>query len=116
MIELYRGDSKTIKVQVLSKITPTDPGLPFDLTGYTARLTIKRNENDADFQLQKSVTDIDSPELGLVVFELKPSDTADLSGSGVYDIEIRNEIDAEHVKVYTVKKDSVRVIKDITTN
>lgn len=108
MIEIYRGDSKTIKVSV------TNNGEVMDLTAYVARLSLKRSEQQIDTDLQLTVDTIGSPELGNIVFELTPDKTKPLlPGQYYYDVEIKQ---TNTDKVYTVAKGIMRVLTDITTN
>jgi len=89
-IEIYRGDSKTIKVSV------TNNGAVMDLTGYTAKLTVKASEKDADYLMQAEVANIESPTEGIIIFNLSPTDTNIAPGRHLYDVEIRKEPDTVH--------------------
>ena len=106
MIEIFRGDSKTIKVSV------TNNGAVMDLTGYVAKLTVKASEKDADYLMQAQVANIENPTAGIIVFELKPTDTDITHGHHVYDIEIRKGT-GDDLKVYTVAMGEFKVNTDI---
>ena len=89
-IELYRGDSKTIRVSV------TNNGEVMDLTGYVAKLTVKASEKDADNLMQVEVANIDNPTAGIIVFNLSPTNTNIAPGRHLYDVEIRKDPNLVH--------------------
>ena len=90
MIKIFRGDSKTIKVSV------TNNGEVMDLTGYTAKLTVKASEKDTDYLMQVEVPNIANPTAGIIVFNLSPTDTDIAPGRHLYDVEIRKDPNLVH--------------------
>jgi hypothetical protein len=106
MLTLFRGDTQTLKISV------TDSGQIFDLTGYNAKFTMRINENSPTVSIEKSITTIENPELGIIQIDLTESDTKNLAPNKyVFDVEIRN---ADSSKVYTVIKSTIEIIADIT--
>jgi len=111
-ISLKRGDTYSTVVEVIL-VTETD-GVKvesaFDLTGYTALFTAKKNANipDASATIQKSLT-VDE-ELGTITFALDETDT-DFVGVLVYDVQIMNEADRE---VHTVLDGTLTIKNDVT--
>lgn len=66
-------------------------GDPNDLTSYTARLQIRRKVSDSNFLLELSTENggiILGGALGTITLNASAATTAELSGSGVYDLEI----------------------------
>lgn len=92
-IKHYRGTTKTLPIT----ITKTVAGVttPFDLTGYTATLTVKKQKGDTNAQavITKSVTvHTDAPN-GVTQFTVDPADTTALDFADyVFDIEITNGV------------------------
>jgi len=103
MLTIYRGDTPTISVNV------TDDNGVFDLTGWAAKLTGKGNINLPAKILEKVITDIPNPELGIIVFELSATDTDMPIGEHYYDIEISKDD-----KVHTINCDKIKVLQDVT--
>ena len=75
-------------------ITDTDSGDPRDLTGYTARMTIRREKSQEAVVLALTEANgrVSLTELsGIVTLAISAADTADLSfGGGVYDVELES--------------------------
>lgn len=70
-----------------------EDGTPINLTGMTARMQLRRTFNSPDALL--SLTTENSrititPLLGKIVLNISATDTATLTGSGVYDLELVN--------------------------
>jgi len=70
-----------------------DEGTPINLTGMTARMQLRRTYNSPDALI--SLTTENSrititPLLGKIVLNISATDTAPLTGSGVYDLELVN--------------------------
>lgn len=88
-IKQYKGTNKTLPVT----ITKTVDGVttPFDLTGYTATLTVKKSKNDTDAQalFQKVVTVHTDAVNGVTQFEVDAVDTTAMDFCDyVFDIQI----------------------------
>ncbi len=111
MLEIVRGDSYSFKAVILSKVSADDQGLPYDLTGYQAKFTMKRSTSDSSPALQVDIDTIDSPEDGIIVIEVPASKTALLKeGNYYYDVQINKDNIVKTPIIGTVK-----VIIDITT-
>lgn len=108
MLKIFRGDSKTIKVTI------TNNGEAFDLTGFTIKLTIKKNNNNEDLLLTTDIAEIEDPTSGIVVFYLSPTQTGALPTTILlFDVEVRKD-DGKELLVYTVIKDKLEIVKDLT--
>lgn len=78
----------------ISMVFKDGDGDPVDLTGYTARMMIRKNISDATPQLELSTTNgriIITAGTGGIQLLVEAEDTADLDFvSGVYDLEIED--------------------------
>jgi len=84
-IQIYKGTSKTIPLSI------EKDGVPFDITGYTATLTIKENLNDTDAQaiLIQEVTNHVDPTEGKTAFSITIAESETFpSGTAYYQIQI----------------------------
>lgn len=109
LIEVYRGDTFYKPVNVTLKST----GAIYDLTGYTAKMTVKKTASKPDSTALISITGvITSPESGVITFTALPSITETWApGNYVYDVQIVNESTSS---VLTVVKDRFIVLEDVT--
>jgi hypothetical protein len=82
----FRGDDLGINLE----FKDTDD-VPIDITGWTIFLTLKRSRDqvDADAIVEMNVTNIPSPELGVVLITVPNTVTINFSGSYWYDIQIK---------------------------
>lgn len=102
VIKTMRGDNFNLDVFINN--------LPFELSeGCKTTFTIRRW---ADGRLVKK-KEIDTPKLGAYKISLTPTETEDLSGSYVFDIEVR---DANLDNRRTVLDGEFLVGKDVTYN
>ena len=89
-------------------------GAIFSLTGYTGRMQIRRDV-DATAALMELTTANGrlsvSGALGQIVLNLTPAQTAELTRSGVYDLEIVKTATGE---VHKVLRGEFRVEKEVT--
>ena len=89
-------------------------GLVFSLVGYTGRMQIRRDV-DATTSLMELTTDNSrltiSGALGQITLTLNPTETAQLTRSGVYDLEIVKTATSE---VHKVLRGEFRVEKEVT--
>jgi uncharacterized protein YaiI (UPF0178 family) len=96
-IEVYENNTLTI--------TCTVSGLD-TLSGYTATLTVKENENDADsdklIESSGSITDL------VIQFDIPAADNALTPGTYVYDIVI-----TDGSKIYTIQQNYYQVLKSV---
>lgn len=70
-----------------------DSGTPINLTGMTARMQLRRQYNSPDPLIILTTENgriTITPLLGKINLIINASDTEDLTGSGVYDLEIVN--------------------------
>lgn len=118
-VYLHRGDSKKYGVTIVNE---NDNKL--DLTGDSAKLTIKKYEHLHDFVIQKNGTILNQgTNKGEVEFELVPDDTKNLKCNDndfpnyVFDVQITGGAggDIEAGKVYTVVKGKWILLYDVTT-
>lgn len=97
------------------RFTITNPdGTPFVLQGYTARMQVRRDIDSATVLL--SITSIEQyitifPNEGIIDIYLSPTQTAALTRSGVYDLEI---VHTSTGGVYRVVKGAFRLDKEVT--
>lgn len=113
-ISFYKGNSKSIKVNV-TKVDFDGVETVFNLTGYTAILSVKTTEASTTylFQLTSSLIseiDIPTPANGIIYINFPPAKTSALtSGIYFYDIQITNG-----TYVYTIKKNKIELLTKIT--
>lgn len=66
--------------------------LPWDFTGYTARMQIRRTIESSTIMIELTTENggitFTNPAQGEMTIEMTATQTADLSSSGVYDVEI----------------------------
>lgn len=90
-----------------------DSTTPMDLTGYIARMDIRKFttslEADISLTTENSKISIPSPETGYVYLLLAATETADLSGKYVYDIEL-----ITGVTVITPLRGELIIIPEVT--
>jgi hypothetical protein len=94
-------------------ITESD-GTPFYLNGYSARMQVRRDIDSSTVLL--SITSatpsiVLSNALGVIDVYLTPTQTASLTRSGVYDLEIIKTATGD---VYRVVKGAFRLDKEVT--
>lgn len=108
-ITVVRGDTLDLTVTVTLQST----GAVYDLTNYSAKLTVKKSANLPDTSALISVdgTLAGDPTTGIVTFSLSHLNTDKTPGSYFYDIQILNTITS---KVQTVVIDRFKIIEDIT--
>lgn len=82
------------RVITLEYPDPDDPTvfLPWDFTGYTARMQVRRTLDSATAMIELTTEnggiEFTNPSQGELTIEMTASQTADLTSSGVYDLEI----------------------------
>jgi hypothetical protein len=107
MILIYRGNSKTIKCSVVNSI-----GNYFILTGYTAKLSMKKNIEDSTPIIEVNSSNIVYNK-GEIIIDISPEKTLLLSqGIYLYDIQIAN---SSLNKKYTVIVGEIKVDLPIST-
>jgi hypothetical protein len=97
------------------RFTITNPdGTPYSLVGFTARMQVRR-DIDSTTTLLTIVSGTDnivlSPSLGVIDIYLTPAQTAGLTRSGVYDLEL---VKTSTGGVYRVVKGAFRLDKEVT--
>lgn len=105
VLSMFRGDSHTLNIYIKNGTEV------FNLTGYSAKLTVKKTVDSAtELQLYGNEVTI-TPLEGLISIEISPEDTEGMiPGRHVYDIEITNG-----VKKYTPVSDDFELKGDVTT-
>lgn len=94
-ISVTRGDTRTITVTV----TDSDSVI-FNLTGYTMKMSVKKNKDDPDSEaIFTSTATISTPATGVGVFGLTVANTTQTPGDYWYDVQIAT---ASSTSVYTV--------------
>lgn len=97
----------------LSLFYQDDTGAPVDITGRTARMQLRSAVDSAVLVLplttENSRITIDGPR-GLIALSIAATDTAGLSGSGVYDLELVNGAQVERIMqgAYTISPEVTR--------
>lgn len=102
-LHIYQGDDYSAVVTV----TDAD-GAEADITGYTARAQIRRQVADTDTVIALDMpATVESPR---VLFGASHDDTASLSGSYLWDLELTSPDDV----VTTIMRGNVKVTQEIT--
>ena len=106
-ITIYRGDTATITATIKD-----GDGDVVDLTGYTAKLTVKSSDSDTDANavIGPITATISAPTTGVAVFSLSATNTAVTAGKYAYDVQINDGT----TDVKTVIKSSFTVVQDVT--
>lgn len=68
-----------------------EAGNPFDLTGMTARMQLRRTYNSPTSIIELTTANnriVFDPFIGKITLRIAATDTAALTGSGVYDLEL----------------------------
>lgn len=97
----------------LSLFYQDDTGAAVDITGRTARMQLRSAVTSADVVLALTTENgriaIEGPR-GLIALSIAATDTAGLSGSGVYDLELVNGALVERVLqgTYTISPEVTR--------
>lgn len=99
-IKQFKGTTKILPIT----ITKTVDGVttPFDITGYTATLTIKKSKDDTDAEalIQKAVTAHSDASGGVTSFTIDPADTVNMEYCDYpFDIQIENGTDVRTIYV-----------------
>jgi hypothetical protein len=102
-LDIFRGNSKTVKVSVL------DEDVAYNLTGYTAKLSVKKTLTDSSSLIELTGV-IDTPLDGVIAFEFTPDISNLTPGKYYYDIEIRNA----DPKVYTIVESILNILPVVT--
>lgn len=90
-IIMYKGETNIISFEVIDETVT--PNIPFDITGYTLYLTVKKRKDDTDANalIQKTQILHDNATNGQSHFEILAIDTANMDYDDyVFDIEIRS--------------------------
>jgi len=110
--EIFRGDDKTLEVVVKDQ-----DGNVVDITGSSIRCTVKEHETDPDTEAKISKSSdtpseitLTDPTQGKFEVYFVPTDTDNLLGDYVYDIQIETSAG----KKYTVLKGFFKVKMDVT--
>lgn len=107
VIRFFRGDSYVVNLYVQTN------GAITNLTDYSAILSAKLNEDDAEYSINiHSSNAVIDTLTGKITFTFSPSDTEDLeAGIYYYDVQISNG-----TNVYTLLSDLLDLKPDITRN
>lgn len=114
-INIFRGDTYDSTVTVnLVTITNGEVtiGAAVNLTGYTAKFTAKKNQDQADAAavISKALTISDAAN-GIIALSLTHTETDITPGVYVYDVQILKTATS---KVYTVVCDTLKISADVT--
>ena len=106
IVTIYRNDTLSLPV-----IVKDGNGNPYNLTGYTMKMTVKRHKDDldADAVIGTKTATIVAPATGVGVFSFSSSDTNKTAGKYYYDVEISKSNDKK-----TVILDEFIILQDIT--
>ena len=88
-------------------------GEPFDLTGYQARMQIRRQLTDSSFYVELSTENgriTLEPEDGVILLYMSDDITRTIPKDGVYDLEIESEVG----EVFRVIEGKVRLKPEVT--
>lgn len=85
-IKIFRADTESVVVTVTD-----ESGNPFDLTGYTITLTVKKNHGDSDADaIMQQVGSSTNPTSGVGQVDLTYNQTDVPPGKYYYDIQIND--------------------------
>ncbi len=94
-IEMYRGDTRT-PVVIVSQVDSEDVETLVDVTGATARLSVKGSRRDVTYKLQVTGV-VGAGSDGRISFPITAAATEDLDpGAFVYDVEVVLVSGAKH--------------------
>lgn len=88
-----------VRVITLEYPDPDDPEsyIPWDFTDYTARMQIRRTIDSSTVMIELTTEnggiEFTDPSAGELTVRMTAEQTADLTSSGVYDLEIINDTD-----------------------
>ncbi len=105
-LDIKRGDSwsRQIYFQDVN-------GACIDITGWTIYFTVKEKIDDADpGVIQKIITTFEDPLAGEAELSLTPTDTNQVIGSYLFDIQVKTADD----EIYTVLEGIINISKDVT--
>lgn len=97
----------------LSLFYQDDTGAAVDITGRTARMQLRKTDHTGHIDIELTTENgriaIDGPR-GLIALSIAATDTAGMSGAGVYDLELVNGALVERVLqgAYTVSPEVTR--------
>lgn len=114
-LEMRRGDTP-----VWDLFVPREDGSPFDLTGYTIRMTAKRSVDDSDadaiFQLSTVAGTITITDAANGLAEMQPerADTSSLTTdvNAYWDVQVAK--DGSPDETFTVADGTLTIKRDIT--
>ena len=102
VVRFFRGDNHTLNFYI------QNDGDIFDLSGYTAKFSVKKELTDTAYSFY---ADNIVPGSGVITVEIEPADTEGLdAGEYYYDLEISG------TKTITVVSDILEVKSDVTTS
>lgn len=107
-IQIIRGDSVSIEVDVNEGTTPVD------VTGltvfFTAKPALTDDITDSTAVITKTVTSIEDPVNGVIYIQLEPSDTNKTPGIYYYDIQFK---DVDGV-ITSIPSGILEIVPDVT--
>lgn len=104
-LSITRGDDYRVM------ITLTSNGVPFDLTGHTAKAQIRPSTATAAVLSAEFTATVETPATdGVIKLELDNTTTSALTGNGVWDLEITDS----GGWVTTVASGTVTLVPDVT--
>lgn len=84
---------------------------PFDLTGYTVKAQVRPTTDlEAPLTAEFEATIVDPPTDGIIHLHLDHTDTATMTGDGVWDVQVTDADD----NVTTIVRGAVTLIPDVT--
>jgi len=110
-VEIFRGDNQTLEVTVKDV-----DGVVFDITGSTARFTVRKDFNTTALIEKSSAVAgeaaITDPTNGVLEIYLVPADTRELNycGNFVYDVEV----ELPSGDIHTVLQGVFKIKGDVT--
>lgn len=107
-LEIKRGDSETFIIQLRDEDEAC-----IDITGWIIFFTVKQNldQTDNDAKIKKNITIHTDPINGKTEIPISSSDTTNLLGNYIYDIQIKDtggNIKTILEGIFTVSKDVSR--------
>ncbi len=83
-IRIRQGDSRIFPIPIKFN------GVPYDLTGHKAIITVKKSTSlpDTAAIIQKIFTEIPNPELGVILFDIRNTDSNKPVGDYIWDVQI----------------------------
>jgi hypothetical protein len=100
-----RGDSLPFDLEFKD-----ENDVPVNITGWSVYFTLKRNKNDVDIIISKTITDLTDPINGKITFTISAIETNALLGVYYYDCDLITT----QGSAYAIVSGTITFLQDIT--